>query len=148
MSKILTYLLSQNHNERVPTYSETDSLILISILSCIAQTFSNMKCGMILPNMTSLIGTMLLPFLSCDDKIGEEAMCAIREILRLDCDCLWRPFLSLTKSAFPERPLLPFAQQDSLKCIDLSIEERDSLVLTQRVKSLIVFVQNLPEQHL
>lgn len=148
MSKILTFLLPPNHDKIAPTYSETDSSILISLLSCISQTFSAVTCGRVLANIAPVIGTILLPFLSCGGKIGEAAMCAIQEILRIDCDCLWRPLLSLSRSKFPERPLLQIAQQHGPKCTELSLQGRDSRLLTERLDYLLVFVHSLPEQQL
>jgi hypothetical protein len=148
MSKILAFLLPRNHNTSVNTYSETDSFLLISLLSCISETFSTAKCGRMLANIASVIGTMLLPFLSFDGKIGEAAMCTIREILRIDCDCLWRPFLSLSRTGFPDRLLLPITQQNYPKCAKSSLQENNSNILTERIQNLLVFVENLPEQEL
>jgi len=140
ISQLLNYFLQQTKANPVTTVLPGDSELLLSILSCMNAMYSSKSCGKMLSNTTSIAGTIMLPFLSHDNEIGEYAMKTIQSILLIDNDCLSRALLSLSGSEIPQRPILPHPNRANAQKLDP--------LLAKRSKDLIAFIESLPEQPL
>jgi hypothetical protein len=95
---------------------------------------------------------MLFPFLesSDDDDTHEEleaiCMTALRNMVLIDCDALWRPLLDLSARGLPPCPLGVLAATENAK--EQALGRSPDSVLAKRANELIDFIEALPEQNL
>jgi len=106
MGKLLSHILPQVEYsiDKCAQSSDTNSTILSSILDCLKIMFSPGEGAIILANIMPSAGSMILPLLAKNSKIGETAMEIIKLFLAIDCDCLWRSLLSISGNALPKKP--------------------------------------------
>jgi hypothetical protein len=86
-------------------------------------------------------GTIVLPFLADQGQLRARAMEAMKAMLLIDCDALWRPLLQLSRRQIPTRSLYP--QFAGIKTND-EVECRTPLELA--AAELVAFIESLPEQ--
>lgn len=146
MSKILHLYTYQSKDggilQSVPL--KEDEELLSPLLDCIQKVFS--VEGSNLLAMVGLVGSIILPFVSVNGKIGESAMEAMKTLLAVDSDCMWRALMRGSESDIPQRPLLPH--------ITLEVKNRSSAVadststFSECCSQLMNFADGLPEQNI
>eukprot|EP00978_Attheya_sp_CCMP212_P010097 scaffold24247_cov54-Attheya_sp.AAC.7 len=118
-----------------------NNAVLEPLVRCIARIFAAEKCGNGLSNLAPLAGNLILPLLSDEGTIGAAAMDALRSLLVIDSDCMWRALLTVSGQPLPRRLLRP-VKCASRSTWNISIQP----LLASRSKELIEFVDSLPEQ--
>ena len=127
--------------------------LTLPILSCFKSTFES-SCRYGLAGLIPSAGTMLFPFLSFEGPIGDESMAALKAMLAVDCDALWRGLHTLSKRPFPDKPIHISGEQ-AVTTIELrpkgvtSVRSRDcNIILSQKAGELLDFIDQLPEQEI
>ena len=128
--------------------------LTLPILHCFKSTFES-SCRHGLTCLIPSAGTMLFPFLSFEGPIGDESMNALKAMLAVDCDALWRGLHTLSKRTFPDKPIRISGEQ-AVTTIELrtkgatSVRSRDCniILLSQRAGELLDFIEELPEQEI
>jgi hypothetical protein len=137
------------------TWSTSERLLVRSILQCLNQVFRQEDCGRALVTILAPMGSILLPMLDIENdmEIVELAMESLKNILKIDCDVLWRPFLELSGVGIPPCPLRKIAvdletakhdNQPGQRSGEVSL--RDCSLLAKRCRELMALVGTLPEQ--
>ena len=138
MSKIYQIFVGHIDNTKVSLslYSKEDRKLLAPMLKCTQRVFS--AEGSDLCQMVPIVGSIILPFISVEGDIGESAMLAMKALLAIDSDCMWRALLNGSGSEFPQRSLLPLETPPKSKVGIKSNFSKSCL-------KLIEFVDTLPE---
>jgi hypothetical protein len=130
---------------------QSETLLITTMLRCLSVVFQEHACGRSLAGLVPSVGTLILPFLG-DDHVETRDACmdAIRQMVRIDCDALWRPLVHLSRggvaSAKPWESLddAPSGSKESKKLM-VSTERS---ILECRASELVAFIESLPEQPL
>lgn len=150
--------LSTESIASVFSWSISERHLIMSILQCLNTAFRHEDCGRALGTILLPVGTVLLPLLDIEDdfEIAGSAMDALKNILKLDCDVLWRPILELSGVGIRPCPLKK--PPDSLSTTakaenNMTLSQREVLkpgrsLLATRCMELMAFVETLPEQAL
>lgn len=148
-------------------YSASQKYLLQGTLSCLARVYGHPEVGMALSSHIPATGTMLFPFLECDDEdsgchdsssyrnnnpsassIGKICFVALQNMLRIDSDALWRPLVELSgQYELPPCPLL----MDRRSIVSGTVVRSSSHCteenrLAVAARELIDFIESLPEQ--
>lgn len=136
---------SQTSKSRGRQPSET--LLIISMLKCLFTLFDERVCGHRLAELVPSVGTMILPFLG-DDHIETRDACdsAIRQMLRIDCDALWRPLVHLSGGTVASAK--PWEVQGRIKLEVTALSSKVKSPLESRALELVLFTESLSEQPL
>lgn len=150
MSKLFESLLhivgtsSDNEKEKDETrynnirIKNEDENILNSLLDCVSRVFS--ANGVYLASMVSIVGSIIVPFIALDGTVGDSAMDAMKALVKVDSDCLWRTLMKMSGRDIPKRPLLPVNNRVSHPVV----ESR----LSKRCLEIVHFINDLPEQNI
>ena len=111
------------------------------MLDCIHNVFS--AEGSNLSMMVCLVGSIILPFVSVDGKVGQSSMQAMKTLLTIDSDCMWRALLKGSDVEVPQRSLLPSRSANER---DRSISTCSNSNFSQCCSELMKFADGLPEQ--
>jgi hypothetical protein len=144
---ILKVILLEEHNRRaVMKHVDTTDKdkLLISILKLFQKIFSQSELGVQASSMISSTGSVILPFVNDPGVVGNYAMEAVRSMLKVDCDALWRPLLSSCNETLPGKPL---QYQKNVSMSSDVVPVKRSL-LQSRAEELMDFGKRLPEQGL
>jgi hypothetical protein len=139
--------LSSTRGQRQPS----ETLLITAMLRCLSVIFQEHACGRSLAGLVPSVGTLILPFLG-DDHVETRDACmdAIRQMVRIDCDALWRPLVHLSggsvASAKPWESLGD-APSGSKESKNLMVSSERS-ILECRASELVSFIESLPEQPL
>ncbi|KAL7531629.1 hypothetical protein ACHAXR_009215 [Thalassiosira sp. AJA248-18] len=134
-----TSLAQQNHS------------LVLPILHCFKCTFES-SCGDGLAVLIPSAGTMLFPLLSFDGPIGDGAMAAVKAMLAVDCDALWRGLLALSGKSFPCNPITKSdLRSKSVTAVTVSVACSHRMkdydhTLSQKACELLDFIEGLHEQ--
>lgn len=115
--------------------------LLFSILDFLSRIYGERKCGLGLSSLIPVAGTLVLPFLATEGELHARAMKALKTMMLIDCDALWRPLLQLSHRPLPPSP---FGLQRSIVVVEDRYECSTPLELG--AEELIGFVESLPEQ--
>lgn len=122
--------------------TERDKL-LFSILDFLSRIFGKQDCGQGLSSLIPAAGTILLPFLAQEGELQARTMRALKIMMLIDCDALWRPLLQLSNRPFPPQPFGPQSEAVAVH------KDRDCTTpLELAAKELVEFIESLPEQDL
>ena len=125
-------------------WQETEKLLIIAMLNCVNCTFGQSDCGLALSGLVSSVGTVALSFLGdVEEAISMAAFNALKKLIEIDCDALWRPLVQLSGQGIPIRPLKPLSVQDFQ-----SLAELPSHILALKARELMAYAESLPEQAL
>lgn len=117
--------------------------LLFSVLDFLSRIYGERKCGLRLSTLIPTAGTLILPFLANKGELQVRAMRALKQMMLIDCDALWRPLLQLCCRPLPPRPF------DSQGFI---MEVKDTRTCTTPLElaaeELVDFIEALPEQPL
>ncbi len=86
------------------SFAGQNHVLLLSVIHCLKCTFES-GCRHGLSGLISSIGAMLFPLLAVGGPIGDEAMAALKAMLAVDCDALWRGLQVLSRRSFPRNPI-------------------------------------------
>ena len=117
-------------------------VILEALLKCVRIIFSSntLQLSPIVP----IIGSIIIPFLEFDDDVGNEAMEAMKTLLQIDSDSLWRALYKTSGRNVPPRTLFRFQSKANLSIVP----NLDNTKLSSRSRKLLDFIKTLPEQNL
>ena len=122
--------------------------LLRSLLSLYTKVFRNPELAERAASSIPTIGTMILPFISDEDPIGETAMETMKAMLCIDCDVLWRSLLSTSGRGLPSNPYdeseIPQRQESEVVVQEAS----QGSLLQKRAQELLDFANALPEQNI
>ena len=105
MSDLLPTLSnSRSHPHQPSTSSEQKQPLLLTLLHCFKCAFES-DCRYSLASLIPSAGAMLLPLLAFQGIIGEEATNALKAMILVDSDILWRELHMLSGKPFPCNPL-------------------------------------------
>ncbi len=145
MSKLLDFLLgkildtnSGNTIARNSLLRKEDDITLNALLDCTCRVF--LANGSHLSTMVPIVGSIILPFVGLNGASGLSAMEAMKALVRVDSDCLWRALLQASGTPIPARPLLPLSLQSQ------TMHSNPKSFLSTRCLEIINFVYELPEQ--
>ena len=116
-------------------FAKEDGKMLNALLDCVYRVFS--ANGSHLLAMVPSVGSIIFPFIALDGPIGDSAMEAMKALVTVDSDSLWRALLITSGMGIPERPLLPMKRHVN------AIAETP---LSRRCLEIINYVHELPEQ--
>jgi len=139
-------------------FAKSKHSLVLPIVHCLTCTFES-SCRYGLTNLILSAGTMLFPLLSDTGPIGDAALVALKAMLLVDRDALWRGLLTLSGRAFPCHPMI----RSSVITItnkavpafndvkDLCVASSQRLkyhdrTLSLRAGDLLDFIERLPEQ--
>jgi hypothetical protein len=126
--------------------------LALEIIQCLARVFGHRPSGLVLAGLIPSAGSMLFPFLDISDDDDShktlEAICmtALRNMVLIDCDALWRPLLDLSARGLPPCPLGVLATTGIAK--EQAFGRSPDNVLAKKANELIGFIKALPEQNL
>ena len=134
--------------------NDRNQVALLAMLACIAQCLQSRVLGVGLMGLVSSIGTLVLPLLADDGRVGDAAAEVVKSLLALDSDALWRPLMTLSGgghvSPRPYKSRSSLSRNDTGCPLDVIVKERvDERVnnsLTRRAHQLVDFAGGLPEQ--
>ena len=131
--------------------------LLLPILHCFECSFES-SCRYGLAGLIPSAGTMLFPLLSFRGPIGDGAVAAVKAMLRVDCDALWRGLHALSGRPFPRSPLMlastmSDAESSSKVFSVVSVScnhgmKDNECTLSRKAGELLDFIDELPEQPL
>ena len=142
MSKLFESFLCEDKRKnlgRISLYSKEDEHILKSLLVCINRVFST--TGNELAAMVSIVGSIILPFVGLDGDVGDTAMEAMKALVKVDSDCLWRALLRASGINIPSRHLLP------INNCNINIRTTQTH-MEKRCLQIVRFVKDLPEPNI
>ena len=124
--------------------------LLLPILQFFKTSYGS-SCGDGLVGLIPSTGTMIFPLLSFEGPIGSAAVDAVKAMLAVDCDALWRSLQNLSGRSFPCHPVVDTAPKKykgraTTATMILSSQHNMENVLSQRAVHLLEFIQCLPEQ--
>ena len=130
---------------------QSESMLICSMLRCLSTLFQDHACGRPLARMVPSVGTMILPFLG-EHHVETRDTCvdAIRQMVRIDCDALWRPLVQLSGGSVAS--VKPWESSDGT--LSGSKERRarsvssGGSILERYASELVSFIESLPEQTL
>lgn len=140
MAKLLETLVCQKCRKSL--FSKEDELMLKSLLNCIHRVFSTNELQLAL--MVPAVGSIILPFLGVDGNIGENALDAMKVLVKIDSGTLMRALFRASGMDIPPRPLLPMTNQSN-HSISVKVTPTS---LSRRCLEIVHFVQALPEQNI
>lgn len=118
--------------------------LLFSIVDFLSRIYSQRECGMGLADLIPTVGTIIIPFLANYGELRDRTMRALKTMMLIDCDALWRPLLQLSHRPLPPRP---FGHEDA--CITVANpNEKCTTPLELAAVELVAFIEALPEQTL
>jgi hypothetical protein len=126
--------------------------LALEIIQCLARVFGHRPSGLVLAGLIPSAASMLFPFLESSDDDDTyktlEAICmtALRNMILIDCDALWRPLLDLSGRRLPPCPLGVLAATESVK--EQGLGRSPDSVLAKKANELIGFIEALSEQNL
>ena len=135
-------------------WSDSERLLILSILKCLVRVFQHKDCGFALSGILASAGSMLLPFLDNNDhEVVRFAMQALKNIITIDCDVIWRPLVHLSGRGMPRCPLANICHISNKVLSNkvapqVSLSEENDSDLSLRCQELIDFIKSLPEQPL
>lgn len=133
-------LISPDLTRKTPFLTEREKL-LHAVLEFLSRVYGVRKCGVGLARLIPAAGTIVLPFLADQGDLRARAMEAVKAMVMIDCDALWRPLLQLSRRQIPTRTLYPqFAGLDA----NDKVECKTPLELA--AAELVAFIESLPEQ--
>jgi hypothetical protein len=154
---------TQHHQQQRLVESETS--LLISIMTCVSRIYSNRPLGLLVSNLIPSTGTMLLPFLeTSDDMVYQVCMDTLQCLLRIDCDSLYRHLMALGNQRLPTCPqylqiqtsggkqqdeTLPSSSAAKFVLLDKhasKMQPGGESRLVAAAKNLVDFIHSLPEQ--
>lgn len=125
--------------------------LISSVLRCFEGFFK--ACNRSLAELIPAVGTLILPFLGEDGETGEACEKALEQLVRIDCDALWRPLVQLGGKTFP--PARPWMQRSPLSKANRTSREDEPILsdkhsssIVTRARRLVALVESLPEQAL
>ena len=142
---------AKNNSSRSSLCSTNRHSALDPVLKCIKCVYKS-SCKFALARLISPCGTIILPLLAHQGRIGDEAADALKAMLSVDSDVLWRQIHKLSGEHFPDNPL---------ECADVSKSPKrkscnavvgkfnaasSAIIMAQRASKLLEFIQQLPEQ--
>jgi hypothetical protein len=152
-------MLSLDHSRHRSIHSmntrrqASEITLLASFLRCFKGFFQPNACGRSLVDLIPAVGTMILPFLGEDNESGMACEEALEQLVRIDCDALWRPLVQLSGYAFP--PVQPWRCASSAQASAYSLAEHadshpagGSAGLVNRARKLVALIESVPEQAL
>ena len=130
--------------------------LLLPILRCFECSFDS-GCRYGLAGLIPSAGTMIFPLLSFNGPIGDAAMDAVKAMLTVDCDALWRGLHALSGRSFPCNPLNSAATRriepssKSVTAVTVARSHRTQGcddISSLKAGELLDFIDGLPEEHL
>jgi hypothetical protein len=118
--------------------------LLFSILDFLSRIYGQRECGMGLTDLIPTVGTIIIPFLANHGELRDRTLRALKTIMLIDCDALWRPLLQLSHHPLPPRP---FGHKDSCTAV-VNPDQECTTPLELAAEELVAFVDSLPEQTL
>lgn len=137
---------------RAQKLSASELGLALGIIQCLARVFGHRPSGLVLAGLIPLAGSMLFPFLeSSDDDDTQktlEAICmtALKNMVLIDSDALWRSLMDLSARGLPPSPLGVLAATKNVK--EQALGGTPDSVLAKKANELIGFIEALPEQNL
>jgi hypothetical protein len=127
--------------------SESERSLLLAALHCLSRVFGHRPVGIVLSGLIPTIGAAVFPFLD-DEHDGVVASCvgSIQNMIRIDCDALWRPIHEMAGKQFPVCPLLQFQVVSVVQGLTNPLPRPSRRALT--ANQLLSFLRALPEQRI
>ncbi|CAB9502900.1 expressed unknown protein [Seminavis robusta] len=124
----------------------SETLLIVAMLTCFSKLFDRGVCGRSLAGFVPSVGTMILPFLG-DAHVETSKACetTIRQMVRIDCDALWRPLVQLS-GGIVAVPKPGESHPTSNTSVVANASSQTSL--QHRAAELVMFINSLPEQPL
>lgn len=149
-----TVLRTFDVTENSSTRQASETNLLISILNCFAGVFHESACGRSLTGLIPTAGTLVLPFLGeRDTRTAIACIEALKQMVIIDCDALWRPLVLLSGRHFPPTKSwnLPLNRlRDLFEVVHTDADEANaaSQLVGLRAREVVDFIENQPEQQL
>jgi hypothetical protein len=128
--------------------TESEILVLMSAMRCICQVYSHLPVGKCLPGLIPSIANVLFPFLNDkNESVIAECLRALKSMLQIDCDSMWRPLYEMSGRSLPECPL----ELDGITprpTVTFSLATSATLAQKEAAMELLAFIDLLPEQTL
>jgi hypothetical protein len=143
---------NQKRVVHIQKLSASELGLALGAIQCLARVFGHRPSGLVLAGLIPSAGSMLFPFLdnSDDDDTHKtlEAICmtALKNMVLIDCDALWRPLMDLSFRGLPPCPLGVLAANENVK--EQALVGSPDSVLANKASELVVFIEALPEQNL
>ena len=139
-------------NRHYPKTSDSERNLIVAAIHCLSRVYQHRPAGLALGGLIPSTGVILFPFLNDDDTIESLCMAALKNMILIDCDALFRLLLEMSGRGLP---LCPFGalenttwKDEGFKGARLAPSQASSNKLTQRANELIKFIESLPEQPL
>jgi hypothetical protein len=137
-------LVSKDAIPKKTFVSEREKL-LFSMLNFLTRIYRQEGCGEGLSGLIPAAGTILLPFLANEGELQTRTMRALKTMMLIDCDALWRPLLQLSHRPLPPNPFGGVLQSS----VDVTVHDNENKTpLELAANELVEFVEALPEQPL
>jgi len=128
--------------------TESEKALVLSAIRCLRLVFGHVTAGKSLSGLIPSAGSLLFPFLDdTDGSIVEECVLALRSMLRIDCDSLWRPLLEMSGQTIPTCPF-KLRSGFSRGSPERSARPPTSAKSSATARELLAFIDALPEQTL
>jgi hypothetical protein len=143
-----------NNAIRVPTaqpYAESERSLLLSVMVLLQRVYAHRAVGLAMASVIPTTGAMVLPFLGDQDKdVSEGCEAALKCMLRIDYDSLWRPLLEISGRWLPGCPLLAESNRKEREnwSVVATANHEPNFRLQEAAGRLIDFIESLPEQPL
>ena len=134
-----------------PMRGRETNFILTPLLVLIKSVFES-SCRYSLTGLVPAAGSLILPFLGCVGTVGDEASAAVKAMLTIDSDALWRPLHKLACRPFPPRPIKldegTIASEGSTALMVHPTRDQTDIVLARRAQRLLDFIEKTSESPL
>lgn len=137
-----------------PMRGRETNFILTPLLVLIKSVFES-SCRYSLTGLVPAAGSLILPFLACVGNVGDEASAAVKAMLTVDSDALWRPLHKLACRPFPpipinldERTAATITSEGSTALLVSPTRDQTDIVLARRAQHLLDFIETTSESPL
>ena len=131
-----------------PMRGRETNFILTPLLVLIKSVFES-SCRYSLTGLVPAAGSLILPFLACVGTVGDEASAALKAMLTVDSDALWRPLHKLACRPFPPIPInldeRTSASEGSTALMVRPALDQTDTVLARRAQLLLEFIETTSE---
>ncbi|GKZ00737.1 hypothetical protein MPSEU_001025600 [Mayamaea pseudoterrestris] len=130
-------------HEQKRQFSDSELGLLLGVLSCLSHVYGNRAMGTVVANLIAPAGAMILPFID-HDKLHAAAMDALKRMICIDADALYRLLMNISGQAIPA--YAGNEKQQEQAATSMTAEPTSETTLEQSTRLLVTFINSLPEQ--
>jgi hypothetical protein len=126
---------------------QSERRLLNAVFDCLSRVFGHLPTGRALSGIIPTAGTMLLPFLE-DPTLEDSCVRALKCMICINSDGLWRQLIDLSGLPVPRCPLLlpGMERKDTLNLVcRANIDNTRCDRMTRGAYALLEFIDTLPE---